>query len=226
LLFWQFDIILFQDIKRVFLKESKCIVITGSIGCGKSSVCRLLQKRGYEIIDADAIGKKLFDGLGEELKITFGDEIVENGEISRNLLGKLVFEDKSKREKLEAIMHPKIKEAILSSMKELEKKGKIYFVDIPLFFETKNYTELSPVAVVYAPRELQLSRIVARGGIDLQEATKRVNSQIDIDEKVKMADFIINNSGEQALLDEKIDIFLKEVREWFCKNTAQAETIF
>ncbi len=208
------------------MKESKCIVITGSIGCGKSSVCRLLQKRGYEVIDADTIGKKIFGGLGEELKAIFGNEIIENGEISRNLLGKIVFEDKSKREKLEAIMHPKIKEAIFSEMKELEKRGKIYFVDIPLFFETQNYTELSPVAVVYAPRELQISRVVARGGVSRQDAVKRVDSQMDIDKKVKMADLVIDNSGEQALLDEKIDIFLKEVREWFCKNTAQAETIF
>jgi dephospho-CoA kinase len=203
------------------LKTTKCVVITGSIGCGKSSVCEILSQKGYEIIDADKIARELFETSSEEIKKTFGAEAAND----RKVLAKIVFEDEAKRKQLEQIMHPKIKETILVQMNELEKKGKIYFIDIPLFFETKNY-DLSPVAVVYAPKDKQLSRIVARGGIDEIEAQNRINAQIDIEQKAKMADFIIDNSGDIDGLEPNTEKFLQEVKQWFYKNTAQAETIF
>ena len=141
-------------------------------------------------------------------------------------LGKLIFGDARAKAKLEAIMHPKIRVRIYSEISRLCKTEKLFFVDIPLFFESKNYLELSPVAVVYTPRELQLSRVVARDKQGEADAKNRIKSQIDIEEKVKKADFVIDNSGEEAALEKAVDKFLEEVKKWFCKNTAQAETIF
>lgn len=206
---------------RITVKPLKCIVITGSIGCGKSSVCKILSQKGYEIIDADKISRDVFEASKKEIEAIFGVEAVND----RAALAKIVFEDENKRKQLEQIMHPKIKETILAQMNELEKKGKIYFVDIPLFFETKNY-DLSPVAVVYTPKEKQLSRIVARGEIDEQGAQKRIDAQIDIEQKAKMADFVIDNSGDTKSLELNTEKFLQEVKQWFYKNTVQAETIF
>ncbi len=210
-----------RKVTRIFLKATKCVVITGSIGCGKSSVCEILSQKGYEVIDADKIARELFETSKEEIKNIFGDEAAND----RKILASIVFEDEVKRKQLEQIMHPKIKEKIFAKIGELEKKGKIYFVDIPLFFETKNY-DLSPVAVVYAPKEKQLSRVIARGGISEQEAQKRIAAQIDIEQKAKMADFIIDNSTDMNSLKINTEKFLQEVKQWFCKNTAQAETIF
>ena len=204
----------------------KMAVITGSIGCGKSSVCKILLGKGYEIIDADAIAKTLLRELFLEIIETFGAEFDAGGEIDVKKLGKLVFSDALAKAKLEAIMHPKIRERIYGEISRLCAKGKLFFVDIPLFFESKNYSELSPVAVVYAPREIQLTRVVARDKQGEADAKSRIESQIDIEEKVKKADFVIDNSGKQTALGEAVEKFLEEVEKWFCKNTAQAETIF
>lgn len=204
----------------------KMAVITGSIGCGKSSVCKILLGKGYEIIDADAIAKTLLKELFLEIIETFGAEFDAGGEIDVKKLGKLVFSDALAKSKLEAIMHPKIRERIYGEISRLCAKGKLFFVDIPLFFESKNYSELSPVAVVYAPREIQLTRVVARDKQGEADALSRINSQIDIEKKRAKADFVIDNSGEEAALEKAVEKFLEEVEKWFCKNTAQAETIF
>lgn len=204
----------------------KMAVITGSIGCGKSSVCKILLGKGYEIIDADAVAKTLLRELFLEIIETFGAEFDAGGEIDVKKLGKLVFSDALAKSKLEAIMHPKIRERIYGEISRLCTKGKLFFVDIPLFFESKNYSELSPVAVVYATKELQLSRVSARDKQGEADAISRINSQIDIEEKRVKADFVIDNSGEEAALEEAVEKFLEEVEKWFYKNTAQAETIF
>ncbi len=204
----------------------KMAVITGSIGCGKSSVCKILLGKGYEIIDADAVAKTLLRELFLEIIETFGAEFDAGGEIDVKKLGKLVFSDALAKSKLEAIMHPKIRERIYGEISRLCAKGKLFFVDIPLFFESKNYSELSPVAVVYATKELQLSRVSARDKQGEADAISRINSQIDIEEKRVKADFVIDNSGEEAALEEAVEKFLEEVEKWFYKNTAQAETIF
>lgn len=205
---------------------SNCVVITGSIGCGKSTVCSMLASKGYKIIDADAIGKEIANSNLSTIASLFGNDYVEEGILNREKLGKLVFSNETAKAKLEAVMHPLIKEKILKEAQKLEKDNKIYFIDIPLFFESKNYTELSPVVVVYTPRERQIQRISLRNNLAVEDVLARVNSQIDIEEKAKMADFIIDNSGEISELSGKVNNFLKEVEIWFCKNTARAETIF
>lgn len=208
------------------MKLTNCIVITGSIGCGKSTVCSMLASRGYKIIDADAIGKEIANSNLPLIAEAFGGDYVNEGVLNREKLGKLIFSDETAKIKLESIMHPLIKEKILQEAQKLEKDNKIYFIDIPLFFESKNYMELPLVAVVYTPRESQIKRISLRSNLAEQDVLARINSQIDIEEKIKMADFIIDNSGDISGLSDKVDNFLKEVESWFCKNTAQAETIF
>jgi dephospho-CoA kinase len=203
----------------------KCVVITGSIGCGKSSVCKILNSKGYQIIDADLISKKVAKESSAEIASTFGEEFLLGMEIDAKKLGKLVFSDKTAKAKLEAIMHPKIKKMIFEEIAKLEKSDKLFFVDIPLFFESQNYQELTPVAVVYAPKELQLKRITNRDGLNEVDAKSRIASQIDIEEKVKKANFVIDNASDGCMLESKVNNFLEEVDRWFCKNTAQAEMI-
>jgi len=205
---------------------SKCVVITGSIGCGKTSVCNILKERGYAIIDADTISRSVAEDSADEIKSAFGEEYIKNGRLDRQKLGALIFQNKNAKEKLEAIMHPKIKNAIFEKVWELEKEKNIYFVDIPLFYENQNYSELSPIAVVYAPVQTQLERLIARNGISESDAKNMIAAQIDIEIKKEKADFIIDNSGHKDKLDDKVNNFLEEVDRWFYKNTARAETIF
>ncbi len=208
------------------MKLSNCVVLTGSIGCGKSSVCEILESKGFKVIDADKISKEISKVSAPIIASTFGSEYIQNGSIDTNRLGQLVFSDKNAKAKLEAILHPPIKEKIFAEAEKLEKDNKIYFIDIPLFFETQNYSELKPIAVVYAPLDAQIERVSSRNCLGREEAIKRIGSQIDIEKKVKMANFVIDNSGDKLDLKNRVNNFLEEVENWFCKNTAQAETTF
>ena len=114
------------------------VVITGSIGSGKSTVCELLAGLGFEIIDADSIAHKQLNLCVSEVAAEFGDEVLADGKIDRKKLGALAFKDAEKLKILERILHPKIRLEILSRAAKLESAGRTYFVGIPLFFERRD----------------------------------------------------------------------------------------
>ena len=222
------------------MKFKHAVVITGSIGSGKSAVCELLAKRGFEIIDADKISHCVLDRCAAQVAEIFGAQYVvqkdvqaanlnpqaefnarSDEEISsapcasvdRKKLGELVFKDPAELAKLEALLHPKITAEILSQAQALEAKGKLYFVDIPLFFEGKRYEFFDKVAVVYAPKDTLISRVMKRNGLDHAAAKHRVELQTDIEQKCAMADFVIDNGGNLAALKTAVERFLKELKD-------------
>ena len=162
------------------MKFKHAVVITGSIGSGKSMACELLRDRGFEIIDADKISHDVLDCCAAQVSEIFGTQYVvqkdaqaENldshaefkasgnekiltdscASVDRKKLGELVFKNPAELAKLEALLHPKITAEILSQARALEAKGKLYFVDIPLFFEGKRYEFFDKAAVVYSPKD-------------------------------------------------------------------------
>ena len=220
------------------MKFKHAVVITGSIGSGKSAVCELLAERGFEIIDADKISHCVLDRCAVQVAEIFGvqyfvqkDAQAENlsshvgfdanpGEeilsapcasVDRKKLGELVFKDPAELAKLEALLHPKITAEILSQAQALEIKGKLFFVDIPLFFEGKRYEFFDKVAVVYAPKDTLILRVMKRNGLDHAAAKHRVELQAGIEQKRAMADFVIDNSGDLAALKAAVERFLKEL---------------
>ena len=222
------------------MKFKHAIVITGSIGSGKSTVCELLRDRGFEIIDADKISHCILDryaaqvaeifgaqyvvqkdakaensGLQAEFGVSSGEEIsfTPCASVDRKKLGELVFKNPAELAKLEALLHPKITAEILSRARALETKGKFYFVDIPLFFEGKRHEFFDKVAVVYAPKDTLISRVMKRNGLDHAAAKHRVELQTDIEQKRAMADFVIDNSGDLAALKTAVERFLKELKD-------------
>ncbi len=222
------------------MKFKHAIVITGSIGSGKSAVCELLVKRGFEIIDADKISHRVLDRCAAQVAEIFGaqyvvqkdaqagnlsshvefdasgdEENLTNSRVSvdRKKLGELVFKSPAELAKLEALLHPKITAEILSQAQALEAKGKLYFVDIPLFFEGKRYEFFDKVAVVYAPKDTLIARVMKRNGLDHAAAKHRVELQTDIEQKRDMADFVIDNSGDLAALKAAVERFLKELKD-------------
>ena len=222
------------------MKFKHAVVITGSIGSGKSAVCELLRDRGFEIIDADKISHDVLDRCAAQVAEIFGAQYVVqkdvkaknlslhaefdasgDGEIlsapcvsvDRKKLGKLVFKNPVELAKLEALLHPKITAEILSQAQALEAKGKLFFVDIPLFFEGKRYEFFDKVAVVYAPKDTLIARVMKRNGLDHVAAKHRVELQTDIEQKRDMADFVIDNSGDLAALKAAVERFLKELKD-------------
>ena len=188
------------------------IVITGSIGSGKSAVCKLLAGLGFEIIDADSIAHEQLNLCVSEVAAEFGDEVLNGSKIDRKKLGALVFNDADKLKILEQILHPKIRREILSRAAKLESAGGTYFVDIPLFFERRDaYKEFSRIAVVYAPKETLISRVMKRNELSYDAAKHRVELQIDIEQKRAAANFTIENTGDFENLKSETLKFLSEI---------------
>ena len=171
------------------------IGITGSIACGKSTVSDYLIAKGYTIIDADKLGHVALTSNDVKRKLAekFGDEILENNEISRKKLGKIVFGNTENLKNLNSIIHPKIKELILK-LQEKYKDEDLVFLDIALLYEANFVDLVEKVVVVYADEEVQLERLITRNSLSKEEAFKRIESQMSPQEKAALGDFVINNS--------------------------------
>ncbi|WP_103620297.1 dephospho-CoA kinase [Campylobacter concisus] len=194
-------------------KFPNAYVITGSIASGKSTVVNLLKERGFSVIDADLIAHEQLEICKGEIIREFGEQILDEADkIDRKKLGAIVFREPKKLKNLEQILHPKIKAEIFFIASQLERLGQVYFVDIPLFFEKKErYAEFKNVAVIYAPKELLLSRLMSRNALSLEDAKARVELQMDIEQKKKMAKFVIDNSNDRENLKLELEKFLKQI---------------
>ncbi|WP_169777810.1 dephospho-CoA kinase [Campylobacter curvus] len=187
-------------------------VITGSIGSGKSTVLNLLKLHGFSVIDADLIAHEQLQFCSEQVAAKFGAEILTNGAVDRKKLGSIVFNDKEKLAWLENLLHPSIKAEILSRTQILEAKEQPFFVDIPLYFERASYEEFTQVALVYAPKNLLVERVMRRNSLTRDEALHRVELQIDIEKKREMAKFVIDNSRNLANLEHETTEFIKKLK--------------
>lgn len=190
------------------------IALTGGIATGKSTVCNILKLYGFSIIDADKIAHEVLEEQKDKIAQIFGKEYIKDGKVDRKSLAKLIFSDKNAKEKLEKLLHPLIKEKIEKESLKLEKYKVPYIVDIPLFFETKNYP-IKKVVVVYAPKDEQLKRLTQREGLSKEEAIKRLDAQMDIEEKKRLADYVIDNSKDLKHLQSEIEKFIEEVKNEF-----------
>jgi len=187
------------------------IVLTGSIATGKSTVSKLLEKEGFNIIDADKVAHGILDLNAEGIATLFGSEHIKEGQVDRKSLGAIIFKEPKNREKLENFLHPLIKEEIENQSRVFEKHMMPYFIDIPLFFETKNY-DIDEVALVYAPLKTQRERLMQRDGFSVEEANNRINAQISIELKKSQSSFVIDNSKDMKHLEKEVEKFITYIR--------------
>ena len=186
------------------------IALTGGIATGKSTVCDMLRSYGYEIIDADKVAHNMLDLQSDKIAVLFGDEYVVDGKVNRKKLGSIIFSNDKNRSKLEALLHPLIREEILTQSRVYEGKERPYILDIPLYFESGKY-DVDRVVLIYAPRDIQLDRLVNRDNLTQKESEDRINSQLPIDTKKDKSSFIIDNSKDLAHLKEEVEKFIKEI---------------
>jgi dephospho-CoA kinase len=194
----------------------RVICLTGGIASGKSLVARTLKGLGMTVIDADDISHEILahdTSIKQEVVRTFGTEILsEEGEIDRGKLGSIVFFQKPElRKDLEAILHPRIREEMWKRARESRNNDVV--LEIPLLFETGAHERVDLVLVVYASRELQMQRLMARDGMSRQEAIQRINTQHPLEEKVAAAHYIINNTGSVEETEEQVIRFNQAIRE-------------
>jgi len=175
------------------------VALTGGIATGKSSVAHYFKTFGFEIIDADSIAHEILDTQYLAIQDYFGAEVIEGTRVNRKALGAIVFADEEKRKWLETRLHPLIYKVIEEASCLLDRKKKVYLVDIPLFFETKRYT-IEKVLLVYTDKETQLARLMQRDSLSKEDALRRMASQMDIEQKRPYASYIIDNTGSKDTL--------------------------
>lgn len=195
--------------------------LTGGIGTGKSTVSRKLRERGYPVIDLDVISREVIEypEVIDELVRNFGNEILENQNntsgkksISRNKLRQTVFKEEKKVSVLNSIMHPPIVKEMRRQIEELRKSYKTVFVEVQLLFEAKLEKEFDIIVLVYADKKTQLERVLKRDGRSKGEVRQIINAQMDMTEKRRLSNYIIENNGDSEMLDLEIEKFIKKLK--------------
>ena len=189
------------------------IGITGSIACGQSTVSSYLLEKGYTVIDADKLGHIALtsEDVKGKLAEKFGDEIIENNEISREKLGKLVFGNEDNLKILNSIIHPKIKKLILKLQDE-HKDEQFVFLDIALLYEANFVDLVERVIVVYINENVQLDRLMNRNSLTKEVALRRIKSQMSAEEKAALGDYSIDNSDTIENTYQQIDEILEKLK--------------
>ena len=190
----------------------KVVALTGGIGSGKSLVANYFFTLGAEVLDADQISRQVIErgtpGF-DEVVATFGDSVLKDGEINRRALGEIIFADPEKRKALEAIIHPKVQQALATARKALG-ENEILIYEIPLLVETGAADRFDQVITVEAPLEARIERLKKRG-LHQSEIEKRIASQATPEQRISVANTVINNDGDEEELLRKVEAIWEEI---------------
>jgi dephospho-CoA kinase len=176
--------------------------LTGGIASGKSTVSAMFEALGCHVLDSDAITRDLFrpgNPVNAAVAEAFGRHVVaEDGSINRKVLGELVFNNPELRQKLNSVVHPaiKVRQAEFLAAERTDDPHAIGIIEAALMVEAGTYADYDKLIVVTCPPEIQRERLRQRSQLTAEQIEKRIASQMPMEEKVKFADFVIDNSGD------------------------------
>ena len=182
------------------------VALTGGIGSGKSAVAEFLEECGAVAIDSDQLARDVIERGTEGFEAVlaaFGDTVLTDGEIDRSTLAEIVFQDENQRKKLEAIIHPLVREAAESLMKKLPSDS-VVINQIPLLVETNGAKRFDHIITVSASEDLRRQRLLQKGLKDY-EITKRMQAQVNDAAREEIADSIIRNEGSLEDLERIVE---------------------
>lgn len=188
--------------------------LTGGIGSGKSEVARLLAERGAIVIDSDVLAREAVargtDGLIAVVE-EFGDGVLtSDGDLDRPALGERVFADPPARERLEAIIHPRVRERAAQIVEQAEPDAVVVH-DIPLLVETGQQDAFDVLVVVDVPTEVQIARLGEQRGMSEEEARSRIAAQATRAQRTGAADIVVDNTGSLSDLQGRVDELWKQL---------------
>lgn len=189
---------------------SLLVGLTGGIGSGKSMAASFFEELGAHIIDADQLSRDLVQPgqiALNEIVNHFGENILDSsGNLDRKKLAKIAFQKPEEKSILEGILHPKIFEKEQEEFLKICTKDPfaIVIIDAALLIESGNYKHVDKVIVVRSSKEAQIQRILNRNGFSYDEVEARINNQMSLEEKIKYADFILDNDLQQENLRQKV----------------------
>ena len=176
------------------------IGLTGGIGCGKSTVAKILESMGLARLDTDIVAREVVQvgspGLTAIIE-EFGEIVIQpDGSLDRSALGKIVFADLDKLARLENVLHPRIWQKVSEFHQSCELQGQNSIVEVPLLFENSRQDKFTETWVVSTDRESQFERLRIRNSWSDEEISNRIRNQMPLADKVKLADVVIENSGD------------------------------
>lgn len=184
--------------------------LTGGIATGKSTVSAMFRALGCVVIDADLLAREVVEpgqpALADIVR-DFGPGVLQaDGRLDRQALGAVVFGDAARRQRLEAITHPRIRERFARRLETLaaERFDGIVIFDAAVIVESGNWKAMDRLVVVVADEATQIARLQARDGIGREEALRRIQSQMPLSEKAKLAHHVIDNSGDRAATEAQV----------------------
>jgi dephospho-CoA kinase len=191
--------------------------LTGGIASGKSTVSLIFREAGIPVICADELAHEVVkpgSAALDEIRRTFGDEFIDSdGNLNRAAMARLVFKDKNKRQDLESIIHPRVAEEQGKLIRQFAVQGhNIVVVDVPLLYESGLEDSFDMILVAYVAPEVQIQRLIARDQVTYKEARSRLDAQLPIDKKKKLAGRIIDNTGPVEHTREQVLGIIKELR--------------
>lgn len=196
-------------------RQAKAVLgITGSFGSGKTTVARIFKSKGAQAIDADSIAHRLLkpkSPIYKEIIGAFGKVILKkNKTIDRHRLGDIVFGNKNLLKKLNRITHSEIIRVIKDKIKT--SRAELIVLDAPLLIEAGLRKPIAKLIVVKVTRKKQLERIIKKTSLSKSDILRRIRHQIPLSDKVRIADFVIDNSGSIKNTQKQVEQILKEVK--------------
>ncbi len=189
----------------------KKIAICGNIASGKSTVQKMVEEKGYKVLDTDEVSHELLTVSNIELYNAFKNyDVFKDGEFSRYKVGQLIFSDENARLKIASIMHPQISQEIEKFYIKYASE-KFLFVGIPLLFESKMQNLFDKIIFVYTNDDIRLERLLKRNNYTLEHAKARINCQMPQDEKVALSDYVIYNNDTVENLKKQVDNVLSSI---------------
>ena len=197
--------------------QMKLVGLTGGIATGKSTVASMLRGLGAAIIDADELAREVVkpgQEAWQEIVAAFGSEFLRGDQtLDREKLRKLVFQDSEARKKLESITHPRIRKLAQARVQELAAEGaEIIIYDAPLLFENQVHFWLRPVVLVACHPTIQKKRLRDRDRLSEEEIRQHLEAQMSLQEKRKLADFVIENDGDLEELQKQVREVWEKIR--------------
>jgi dephospho-CoA kinase len=200
---------------KPIIKQAIRVGLTGGIACGKSTVCQLFREQGIVIIDADQIAKQLLGvkqpTLNKIVKI-FGTTILRpNGELNRQQLGHIVFNDTKNLHRLESILHPQIKQTIQQKIQKEADKNHYLIVDVPLLIEQNYQALFDLILVIDCNPEQQIQRAQQRDQRSIQQIETMMNLQVSRQQRLAIADNVLDNTGSLDKLRRQVKRYHKKL---------------
>lgn len=187
------------------------IGVTGGIGSGKTTVCKIFEQLSVPVFYSDAAAQQLLgeDRIVNEIVAVFGKNVLDSKKnIDKQWLSSVVFSDKNLLEKLNNIIHPRVAD-LFKHWQHAQKNKKIVLKETALLFENNLSNQVNRIITVVSPIELRVRRVMSRNGISEEEVMMRINNQMTDEDKIKRSDYVIENDEKKMILPQVLDVYKK-----------------